>query len=117
MKSYPHHWSYYMSLEADLLEASRFVEICPENFRTHSVQFTRMLLAAGSEVDVMSKLLCLQLDPGANPRNIDQYRETIDRGRPALRGLVIGVQWLPVRVTPWKSWGETPPRNPEWWRA
>jgi hypothetical protein len=51
--SHPPHWSYYVSLEDDLIETGRYVEICEDNFDTYSTQFTRLLLAAASEVDVV----------------------------------------------------------------
>ena len=60
--SHPPHWSYYMSLEDDLIETSRYVEICEDNFDTYSTRFTRLMLSAASEVDVVAKILCGQID-------------------------------------------------------
>ena len=72
--SHPPHWSYYMSLEDDLIETGRYVEICEDNFDTYSTHFTRLLLAAASEVDVVAKMLCGQINPQGSFANIDNYK-------------------------------------------
>jgi hypothetical protein len=110
------HWAYYASLEDDLVQASRYVEICEENFSTRSIQFTRLLLATGSEVDVVAKGLCKQIDPVVKPENINTYCKIIAPHFPALIAMKIGIQWNPLRVTPWDSWGMSPPESPSWWR-
>lgn len=115
--SYPPHWSYYISLEDDLIETSRYVEICEDNFSTYSTQFIRLLLAAGSEVDVVAKMLCEQIDPTAKCRNIDDYRKIIVPARPAITQIVMGIQWNPVRVRPWASWEPPTDSSPNWWTA
>lgn len=115
--SHPPHWAYYMSLEDDLIAMSRYVEICEDNFTTYSTQFTRLLLAAGSEVDVVTKILCEQIDPAARRNNIEDYRSVIASKFPAIPCVVMGVQWRTFRVKPWASWGAPTPSNPDWWRA
>jgi hypothetical protein len=115
--SHPPHWSYYMSLEDDLIETGRYVEICEDNFDTYSTHFTRLLLAAASEVDVVAKMLCGQINPQGSYANIDDYRETITPKFPAIPSIVMGIQWTDIRVKPWHSWAESPPSNPAWWRA
>lgn len=117
MSSYPPHWSYYMSLEDDLIETSRYVEICEDNFDTYSTQFTRLLLAAASEVDVVAKQICRQIDPSGSHGNINDYRNLIVPTFPAIPEMQLGIQWNPVRVKPWDSWAATPSSNPDWWRA
>lgn len=115
--SHPPHWSYYMSLEDDLIEISRYVEICEDNFRTYSTQFTRLLLAAASEIDVVAKVLCGQIDPLGRRGNIDDYRNLIVPAFPAIPRIEMGIQWNVVRVRPWETWGATTPTNPDWWHA
>ena len=113
----PPHWSYYMSLEDDLIDTGRYVELSEENNKTYSTQFTRLLLAAGSEVDVVAKAVSSQIAPGGNHRNIDSYRGVMIPKFPAIPNIVMGIQWNPYRVKPWASWGEPTPTNPTWWRA
>lgn len=114
---HPPHWSYYMSLEDDLIKTAHYVEICDHNFHTYSTQFTRLLLAAGSEVDVVAKQLCFQINPHGKCGNIDDYRKTIAPKYPAIPCIEMGIQWTAIRVKPWESWANTPPTNPDWWHA
>lgn len=121
---HPSHWSYYISLEDDLIEASRYVEICEDNLNTYSVQFTRLLLATCSEVDVVAKTLCKEIDPSGDCDNIDDYRRLITPSFPAIPNVVFGIQWNEIRVKPWESWADArlqspanpPPQSPQWWR-
>jgi hypothetical protein len=106
-----------MALEDDLIETSRYVAICEENFTTYSTQFTHLLLAAGSEIDVVAKQLCKQIDPTRMHRNINEYRSVIVPRFPAIPTMELGIQWNPVRVKPWEFWGAPTPSNPDWWRA
>jgi len=114
---YPPHWSYYFSLEDDLMETNRYVEICEDNFDTYSTQFTRLLLAAASEVDVVAKMLCKQIDPHGKPKNIDDYRRVIVPAFPAILAIQMGIEWNPLRIKPWESWARSTPTNPDWWCA
>lgn len=101
---HPPHWAYYMSLEDDLIETSRYVEISEDNFGAYSTQFTRLLLAAASEVDVVAKLVCRQIAPSGKHQNIDDYRNAIVPMFPAIPCIEMGIQWNPIRVKPWASW-------------
>lgn len=50
------NWQYLITLDSGLKELSRYVDIRSENFNTFSIEFVRLLLAAGSEIDVVAKL-------------------------------------------------------------
>lgn len=114
---HPPHWSYDMSLEDDLIEMNRYVEICEDNFDTYSTQFTRLLLAAASEVDVVAKTLCGQIDPKSKHPNIDDCRKVIAAIFPAIPCIQMGIEWNPLRIKPWASWKGPTPSSPDWWRA
>jgi hypothetical protein len=60
--SFP-HWQYFIAIESDLENTARYVEVTPGNFRTYSVEYARILLSAGSEVDVMSTSAVTQTRP------------------------------------------------------
>jgi hypothetical protein len=117
MQHHPPHWAYYFSLEDDFVETSRYVEICEDNFDTYSIQYVRMILAIGSEVDVVAKEVCRQINASNALGNIDQYRDILVVEKPAMPRLRFGTAWNPLRLQPWQSWGNTPPTNPDWWRA
>jgi hypothetical protein len=49
------HWEYLAALCEDFERIARFVEPCHDNWQTYSVEFTRLYLGAGSEVDVVAE--------------------------------------------------------------
>src|SRR5258708_3058108 len=72
------HWNYFLALEKDLEAVSRFIEFCPDNLNTYSIELAHLLLSSASEiVDTLAKCICVILDPNAKPPNIDQYRAII----------------------------------------
>ena len=71
------NWQYLITLDLDLTEVSRYVYIRSENFGTFSIEFVRLLLAAGSEIDVVAKLLCEKINASKDCNNINDYRAVI----------------------------------------
>ena len=58
--SFP-HWQYLIAIESDLENTARYVEVAEDNFGTYSVEYSRILLSASSEIDVISKSVCREL--------------------------------------------------------
>jgi len=48
--SFP-HWQYFIAIESDLENTARYVEVAEDNFGTYSVEYSRILLSASSEID------------------------------------------------------------------
>lgn len=109
------HWNYFLALEHDLELASRYVEFSNDNMQTYSVEFAHLLLAASSEVDVVAKLLCLQLDPAAPCNNIDQYRQVFARKIPDIPAMQVFVPRYGLELIPWSNWASA--TSPDWWRS
>jgi hypothetical protein len=105
---------YFNVLEEDLLAVARYVEFTPDNYKTYSVQFVRLLLAAGSEVDVACKALIRTFEPKAKPDNIKDYRKVLLRRFPEITEDVISCPRFGLKLHPWKGW---PAAHPDWWRA
>ncbi len=109
------HWNYFLALERDLETASRYIEFSEQNFQTYSIELAHLLLAAASEVDVVSKLVCSQMVEGANAQNINDYRVIIMDTYPEIAELPISVPRYGLTFKPWENWGNN--RNPNWWRS
>ncbi len=109
------HWQYLRALDSDLHKCSRFVDINPRNFRSYSIEFVRILLAASSEIDVVAKILCNCIDPTRSCEKINEYRETIVNEFPKFPSMIIDVPQYELQLTPWNEWSQH--RNPGWWRA
>jgi hypothetical protein len=131
------HWNYFLALEKDLEAVSRYIEFCPDNFNTYSIELAHLLLSAASEVDTLAKCICGIIDLGAKPINIDQYRSIIKAaeesetyafppfsGKPSvveekhkhrLSSLKIYVPRYSLEYVPWESWAKD--KNPDWWHS
>lgn len=71
------HWNYFLAIEKDLENLSRYIEFAEPNLNTYSIELTHILFSASSEVDVVMKQLCNLIDPGQKVENIDDYRVLI----------------------------------------
>jgi hypothetical protein len=73
------HWNYFLSIEYDLEKISRYVEFDKNNFECFSVEISRVILAAGAEVDVVCKKICKNINPSLSNLHINTYREIINQ--------------------------------------
>jgi hypothetical protein len=126
---YP-HWDYFLSLESDLINLSRYIEFAENNYDTFSIELVRILLASSSEVEVVAKILCKKIDPEFETRlkskdnrqkrypNMGDYKDTILSARsilPLVRFETV-VPRYEITLHPWISWTETDTRL-DWWDA
>ena len=108
------HWRYFLALEEDVERTTRFVEPHQANYRTFSIEFARLLLSTCSEIEVVAKVLCEAIAPGAQAENMDHYRSTIGSRYPKLHTVNVRVHRFGLAMEPWKEWGNG--QNPGWWR-
>ena len=109
------HWNYFLALEDNLFETSRYVDFSKRNFKTHSIEFAQLLLASSSEVDVIAKGICRYLDPELKPGNIDDYRAIIRTHIPRIHREQVFVPRFGLKFRPWLNWGKE--ENPSWWKS
>lgn len=109
------HWNHFLVLEADLAAASRYVEFSEDNLKCYSAEFTKILLAAGSEADVVAKAICREIDPSRKYENMDSYRVSIVKRYPRLHTIEVSIPEYGVCFKPWEAWVQD--QNPTWWRA
>ena len=110
-----HHWDYYVSLTNDFEEISHYVEIHPDNFETYSIAFTRLFLSAGSEVDVVAKMLCKKYNSSSKAENIIGYRKELRKQEPKISTITIIMKRYGLEFIPWQAWGQGN-TNPQWWK-
>lgn len=132
------HWNYFLALERDLESISRYIEFCPSNLNTYSIELAHLLFSAASEVDTLAKCICNILDPNAHPRNINEYRDIIkaaeenetygfglsnaikpkvlkEEHKQRLSALNVYIPRYSLQFTPWESWTQN--QNPDWWTS
>jgi len=118
------HWDYFLSLDSDLNEVSKFIEIHYDNFETYSIQLTRLYLSACSEIDVIAKLFCDVVSPGQLQKitekpgksrypNMVDYRKVITGSCPKFYKMTIDLPKYGFSVEPWIDYMND--KNPSWW--
>ncbi|MPQ76886.1 hypothetical protein [Hydrogenovibrio sp. JE_KL2] len=112
------HWDYYISLEQDLENLSRYIEFEKSNFSTHSLELTRLLLTIGSEVDVVAKELCCLFSSKTQcGSRINQYKKILKDNIPDISSISVYSDRYMLRFTPWLNWQNIEAENPSWWKA
>jgi hypothetical protein len=109
------HWNYFLALESDLAQVSRYIEFDRNNFKTYSIELAHLLLAASSEVDVIAKGICAMLGSTkkASKMNIDHYRNIICARLPEFVQEPVSVPRFNLEFHPWAMWQDD--QNPAWW--
>ena len=108
------YWKHYISLEKELLECLNYVEIDSINLKAYSSCFSKMMLEICSEIDVVLKLYCKQLNPKFNGRSIDRYRENIFDYKNSFIYEKVKIYNKNLVLKPWIDW-ENNDINPSWW--
>lgn len=111
----PQHWNYFLALEDDVGRLSRYLEPTEANFEAYSLELVRILFAAGSEVDVVAKQLCNQIDTASTANSIDQYQIQLMGHFPEIAQSQVLIPRFGLSLSPWERWAHN--QNPVWWRA
>jgi hypothetical protein len=107
------HWQFFESLDDELHSLSRIVEFSKDNFPTYSVHLARLYLSVCSEIDVVAKLLCAQIDPAKTADNLHTYRTLITQKFPNFSKLRIEMPGHELDFQPWEPWDSQ--KVPQWW--
>jgi hypothetical protein len=128
------HWQHFTALESDLSAAFRYIEPEGANMDCYSTELSRILLAAGSEVDVLCKVLCeahsvrvVAPNAGGHPNsrhpNIKDYSKAITSRFPDFTKLKVFIPRYGMTLEPWISWDQPDPNlpgcrvSPAWWTS
>lgn len=126
------HWDYYLLLEDDLREILEYIEPCNDNFQTYGPKLVKLLLAAGSEIDVAFKDLIRIKDPEALNMRGDRVNMSFFRKFAQTNlcqeffGVETGIARSQFSCIPWDAWWKTSKGNTDpiptesslpWWTA
>ena len=99
-----HHWNYFLAIEHDMLKTARYVEICKDNLKTYSVEYTKIILAAASEVDVLLKQIYLALGGDKERPNFGDYYHAIKEKLPAFFLEPLHFEQYNIGFDPFTEW-------------
>lgn len=108
------HWSYFLSIEEDFLRVSRYVHFNATNNKTYSIEFARIILAAGSEVDVVAKALTNAIT-GKDTENIKEHMNALLPVFPDIPKHTVLMDRFGMDVVPWENWNQG--KSPDWWKG
>jgi len=86
------HWHYFLALDADAADISRFIEFSEANHGTYSLELARLLIGAAAEVDVVAKIACLKVDSTGKAEKIGQYFTTLMSARQSLKNYPVQIK-------------------------
>lgn len=106
-------WNYYLTLEGDITNTSRFIEPSGQE-NVHSFEFAKILILACTELESVFKLLCLEITGKQPEGTIGKYKETILGRYPRIVDAVVSVKRWGRTIAPFQGWdiGKL-----SWWNA
>ena len=123
------HWSYYLVLEKDFLVAERYVsfdfgdnylynshEVSDYgNSNTFSNEFVKQYQAICSEIDVILKSICKELEENNTADSMPNYTELILQHWSNISNQKVRMNV--VELQPFVNWKANPTYNsPDWWK-
>ncbi len=109
-----HYWNYFLAIERDLENISRYIEFTDDNLDTYSIELARILLSASSEIDVIMKQLCGFLS-SIRVKNIEDYHSVIKTHLNTFIEEEVSISRFGMSFKPWKEWATN--QNPNWWKS
>ena len=107
-------WPFYLTLERDFINTLNYVTFSTDNFATFSVEFERQILSIGSEIDIVWKLLCKELQPDVRVNNIREYFEILS-GLDGFLSTQVSYEIQNYMISPFENW--TNESRPGWWTS
>lgn len=107
------HWNYFLSIESDLVNLTRYIEFTPDNMNVFSVELARILMASTQEVDVLAKQICTGL--GKTAKNEQGYRSILPVTFPAMLYHTVFLPRFDIECVPFHKWSKK--ETPDWWVA
>lgn len=107
------HWDYFIGIEKDVLELSRYIEFDKSNLSSFSIEIARIFMASTQEIDVLLKQICQKNGDGSN--NETDYRAFIPQKYPKITDIEVELIKYELAFTPFKDWKNG--KTPSWWTA
>lgn len=112
------HWNYFLAIENDFENISRYIEFTEQNNNTFSIELARIILSSCQEIDGIMKKLCSLISNKSKPDNINEYKAIIKRDLPDFLTEEVHIPRFGMRSQPWLSWTkDEEDNNPFWWKA
>ncbi|MGK2912850.1 MAG: hypothetical protein ACSLE5_00075 [Porticoccaceae bacterium] len=109
----PPHLNYYKLLERDLDECFRFVEPVESHFEIYSIEFSRIILMAASEIENALKAFDAAANGKTASKGILGYYGVVTSKFPKFCTMQMFLPRCALVFTPWSEWSAD--KAPDWW--
>lgn len=120
------YWKYYLMLEQNFLDVEQYLAIDELNYIAFSNEYIKQYQTICSEIDVIAKSYCIELDGGFRGATINSYCKCITDNNVDFISRKINVRERNISLFPWKNWtyttqtqsngiGKISSNNPDWW--
>lgn len=121
------YWKYYLMLEQNFLDIEQYLAIDELNYKAFSNEYIKQYQAICSEIDVIAKSYCKELNGSFRGNKINSYCKCITDNNVDFINRKIGLRDRGISVFPWKDWTYTTEaqpngyekitsNNPDWWQ-
>ena len=122
-----YHWEYFLVLEKDFLQIERFVSFdlgdnilynnksCNNygNSLCYSNEFVKQYQSICSEIDVLLKIICLELNGSSNADNMKDYTNEVLNEWSEITDQKVTMKG--IELQPFMNWKVNPFKSPDWW--
>ena len=106
-------WNYFLMLESDLDNTSRYIEpLNQEN--VYSFEFAKILILACTEVEAVFKAICHEIDDSQTAGDIGKYKSIILGRYPKIVNTKVSAKRLGRDIYPFAGWDRGPLL---WWNG
>lgn len=106
------YWKQFLLMEKELRKTDLYTTISRDNFETYSDNYLKILLQIGSEVDVVAKVLCREINSSSTADTIVGYRSELLTAFPEIEQVT--VRCKDIDIKPWDGWSND---SPVWWKV
>ena len=99
-----HHWNYFLSIEEELMKTAKFVEFDLDNKKTFSIEYTKIILEACSEVDVLLNQIGKIFGQDKKRPNFKDHFKIIDTNVKTLITENLCIEQYGIDIQPYEEW-------------
>lgn len=95
-------WNYYLSLEKDIENTSRYIEPSGQE-NVHSFEFAKLLVLSCTEIESVFKLICFEIS-GKQVGDMGKYKELIMGNYPQISDAEVTIKRWGKTLSPYAEW-------------
>ena len=104
------HWEVFLTVEDDLKNISRYVDICEDNYKTYSIELASLIIRSCTEIEKLAKRIS-----GAKSRSVfKDFMIPIQAMYPEFAIFATHFPLWSLSFTPWETL-QTKDPVPQWW--